>query len=280
MEQKLGEAIQKKPGMASSDNSIWDEVDRVVLTPEEELAALRAAKSRKLTHQKEKAYWENINKPIVYPTPDAAELKVFILNKMKSFIPDFIIDNQNRYIIDMLCLYFVGDPSFEDTEEQYSLNKGIALIGPVGCGKTTILRAFAVNPKNPYIMVSARKMVDEFSSTSQDKKNPEGGSNIIKIYSGVREVNPREYWGNKQVGLAVDDLGTESIAKYWGNERNVLEEVISNRYENYLLKGKTHLTTNLSAEEIEDFYGRRVRSRFREMFNMFTFDPKAPDRRK
>ena len=42
----------------------------------------------------------------------------------------------------------------------------------------------------------------------------------------------------------------------------------------------THATTNLSTSELEDYYGNRVRSRKREMFNFITFDSGAKDKRK
>jgi len=42
----------------------------------------------------------------------------------------------------------------------------------------------------------------------------------------------------------------------------------------------THITTNLNAEEIEDRYGNRVRSRLREMVNVIGFDKNTKDKRK
>lgn len=65
-----------------------------------------------------------------------------------------------------------------------------------------------------------------------------------------------------------DDLGTEQSLKYYGNECNVMAEVLLSRYERFVSQSiKTHITTNLSATEIEALYGNRVRSRMREMFN-------------
>lgn len=43
---------------------------------------------------------------------------------------------------------------------------------------------------------------------------------------------------------------------------------------------KTHITTNLNAQELEEKYGERVRSRMRAMFNLFAFDETATDKRK
>lgn len=42
----------------------------------------------------------------------------------------------------------------------------------------------------------------------------------------------------------------------------------------------THITTNLSAGEIETFYGNRVRSKMRSMFNILSFPSNSKDKRK
>ena len=59
-----------------------------------------------------------------------------------------------------------------------------------------------------------------------------------------------------------------------------MAEILLSRYDLFVSKGiPTHLTTNLSASEIEDKYGNRVRSRMREMFNLVAFDKNAGDKR-
>ena len=69
-----------------------------------------------------------------------------------------------------------------------------------------------------------------------------------------------------------DDLGTEQALKYFGNECNVMGEILLRRYEYFIThKMITHLTTNLSASELESCYGNRIRSRLREMFNLISF---------
>lgn len=46
-------------------------------------------------------------------------------------------------------------------------------------------------------------------------------------------------------------------------------EILLSRYELFTSqKMITHITTNLSANEIEQAYGNRLRSRMREMFNL------------
>jgi hypothetical protein len=47
-----------------------------------------------------------------------------------------------------------------------------------------------------------------------------------------------------------------------------------------LSRWTTHITTNLNAEEIEERYGNRVRSRLREMVNVIGFDINTKDKRK
>ena len=44
-------------------------------------------------------------------------------------------------------------------------------------------------------------------------------------------------------------------------------------------KTMTHITTNLSASEIEKSYGNRLRSRMRNMFNVISFDADSIDKR-
>lgn len=44
-------------------------------------------------------------------------------------------------------------------------------------------------------------------------------------------------------------------------------------------KVKIHLTTNLSASELEHHYGNRVRSRLRESFNLIAFNNNSKDKR-
>jgi hypothetical protein len=47
-----------------------------------------------------------------------------------------------------------------------------------------------------------------------------------------------------------------------------MAEILLSRYDLFISKKiQTHITTNLSASEIEAQYGNRVRSRMRELFN-------------
>jgi len=61
-------------------------------------------------------------------------------------------------------------------------------------------------------------------------------------------------------------------------------EILLSRYDLFTQTGhsqriKTHITTNLNAEELEKRYGNRVRSRMRTMFNLISFDKNSKDKR-
>ena len=78
-----------------------------------------------------------------------------------------------------------------------------------------------------------------------------------------------------------DDLGVESIGRYYGKDCNVLGEILISRHDLFIKhKIKTHATTNLNAVELEERYGNRVRSRMRQMFNLIAFDKGSLDKRK
>ena len=100
------------------------------------------------------------------------------------------------------------------------------------------------------------------------------GYSIIHKYSKGRlyESDPKIY--------CFDDLGLENNLKYYGNECNVMAEILLSRYDIFISKkNPTHITTNLSASEIETNYGNRVRSRMREMFNLIAYDKTTKDKR-
>lgn len=169
-------------------------------------------------------------------------------------------------IIYKLIAYFLKD---EPTCFQYNmnLNKGILLSGPIGCGKTSIMNImkYLTPTEHKFFVKPCRDISFEFI---QD------GYQIIHKYSKGKlyEYEPKT--------ICFDDLGTESNLKYYGNECNVMAEIILSRYDVYIAKRiQTHITTNLSASEIETQYGNRVRSRMRQMLNLIAYDKTTSDKR-
>lgn len=169
-------------------------------------------------------------------------------------------------IIYKLIAYFLKD---EPTcfQNNINLNKGILLSGPIGCGKTSIMNImkYLTPTEHKFYVKPCRDISFEFI---QD------GYQIIHKYSKGKlyEYEPKT--------ICFDDLGTESNLKYYGNECNVMAEILLSRYDVYIAKRiQTHITTNLSASEIETQYGNRVRSRMRELFNLIAYDNNSKDKR-
>lgn len=180
------------------------------------------------------------------------------------------LDPVSEKIIKTLCLYFANDDGFEDLG--YSMRKGLCLIGPVGCYKTTIMRFFQLNQRMSYLVVSVRDIANRFA---------DHGHKVIGDYSGHSELGyeSQKLFHQRFGGYCFDDLGTEDEKKNFGNQTNVMQNILMNRYDNH--QGiYTHMTTNLDADGIVSYYGERLASRMREMFNFIEFPHDTTDKRK
>lgn len=180
-----------------------------------------------------------------------------------------VIDDWNREVFELLCLYYSGDPAFELSDPNYSSLKGIMLLGNVGCGKTSMLELFKDNAYKPFVMVDCREVSKKYQI--------EGPSSILH-YSKLNRVQPKYYNGHELIGWSFDDFGTEDDKKNFGNSSNVMLDVFLDIYRSKSY-GYMAITTNLDGNDIEMNYGIRLRSRMREMFNVIAYDVDAPDRR-
>ena len=168
--------------------------------------------------------------------------------------------------ITKLVAYFLKD---EITANQFGLDlsKGILLSGPVGSGKTTLMTImkYITQKENKFYMRTCRDVSFEF---------------IKEGYEIIHKYSRGSYSQTDCKNYCFDDLGVESNLKYYGNECNVMAEIILSRYDLFISKKViTHITTNLSASEIETMYGNRVRSRLRAMLNLIAFDKSSQDKR-
>ena len=198
-------------------------------------------------------------------------MEKFVLWKAARNRVTFNLDKANEDVFSALCMYFTSTPEFEELCDGFSLNKGIMLCGNVGRGKTTLMGLFRANQRRSYRLISCRELADRFASE---------GHEMLHIWSRPIPVpNSIDTFFQTEIGVCFDDLGTEGSKKNFGNSVNVMENIIMNRYDMGVLPWHcTHITTNLSGDEIEEYYGTRVRSRMREMFNMLTLS--GEDRRK
>lgn len=178
----------------------------------------------------------------------------------------FFVDPIDLPLIRKLLCYFLKD-NVAAQLHGLNLNKGILLTGPVGCGKTSLMNLMRLYQpiKDRFIIKSCRDISFEF---------------IKEGYDAIPKYSVLSFKNFEPVVYCFDDLGAENNLKFYGNECNVMAEILLSRYEQFVSRQLlTHVTTNLSASEIEKEYSKRVRSRMREIFNLISFRSEAKDKR-
>ncbi|OBX24693.1 hypothetical protein LX77_03628 [Gelidibacter algens] len=194
---------------------------------------------------------------------DFDKILIYLNAKGKLLFGDqFRIYDEDKDIIHKLCYYFIKDQK-NCQKHDIDPRKGILLSGPVGCGKTTLMTLvrYIIPTQRPYEIIPCRNIVFSFN------------------HLGFKTV---EDYGNTK-SFCFDDLGIEPMGRFYGKDLNVMGEVLLSRYELFIQSKqriKTHATTNLDADELEQYYGHRVRSRMRKLFNIIDFDESAGDKRK
>jgi len=192
----------------------------------------------------------NFDKILIYLN---AKGKLLFGNNFKTY-------KEDREILFKLCNYFIKD-EINCKKLNIDINKGILLTGPVGCGKTSLMKLlqYIVPHQKSYKIIPTRNITFAFNHT------------------GYKTI---EHFGNNNF-YCIDDLGVEPTGRYFGKDCNVVGEILLSRYDLFLEhKLKTHATSNLNAQELEDRYGNRVRSRMRQLFNLIAFDNNSQDKRK
>ncbi len=179
------------------------------------------------------------------------------------FGPKFKIFEEDREILFKLCNYFIQD-EVNCKKLGIDTTKGILLTGPVGCGKTSLMKLLRhmVPHQRPYKIIPTRNIAFGFN------------------HIGYKTI---EDYGDSQF-FCFDDLGVEPMGRHYGKDCNVMGEILLSRYDLFChpersRRVKTHATTNLNAAEIEGRYGNRVRSRMRQLFNLIAFDRGSLDKR-
>jgi DNA replication protein DnaC len=235
-----------------------ERLSRVAQVTKEEIEEyLELAKEEKFYIRKTAEYFQRISKDSKKEITRGEYLEI-CLSRLKALAGDSC---QITKDYNAIFSYFYGDTDTLDKK------KGLLLMGNIGCGKTTLMRVFRDN-SNPYKIVSCKDVSDIWKKEGDISSfcRLDKGKSYYKSVFGIRDT-----------GICFDDLGIETRTRNYGDESNVMEDVILSWY-NTGLFNRIHITTNLTVDEIEVKYGKRVRSKMREMFNLVIIE--GGDRRK
>lgn len=160
-------------------------------------------------------------------------------------VDGYIIDDENRQVLINLVDYFSDIPASE--KPVLDARKGILIIGNPGAGKTLLLEVFNRLIRN---LPTAYKIMTCIDATKNYENKGDGS---------IR------FFGN----YFFDDLGHEEIVNRYGNKREVLHDIIFDRYNLWRLQRViTHFTTNKSPLELIQRYGDHCYSRLQQMCNI------------
>jgi len=209
------------------------------------------------------------------------------LVKAKTNNPDavyLIEDGLNYEILCFMCYYFANEQNnirqlgeacntfYNVPTVKLSTNKGILIMGNTGRGKTLLMKAFAQNPRISYIVVNAKTIRDNFKNKELSQKSC--GVESTNYYAGDFKSLGSSMFNQKKYDLCIDDFGAEEMVNLYGNKEEPVLDVLMKRLEEGLI---THITTNLTFEEMEKRYGSRLVSRLNEQMNILFFSADSVD---
>lgn len=200
---------------------------------------------------------ENIIKTV---NIDTVRHKIGLVNILKSFVPDFKIDTNNREIINILFNYFIGNEMF-CMENNISLGKGILLCGGIGCGKTVLMNALkaytgTINKVNSFQWYNSIEVIDNVTTSGVDYLN--------RFNENLQGNKPNP------ITCYIDDIASKNEnVKNFGTQISVIEQLISIRYNIFTKHRKlTHFSTNILPSKLNEYYDMRIIDRLNEMCNI------------
>ena len=181
----------------------------------------------------------------------------------------FDFDGQGAVYFKLLVAYFSMDFEFFELAKKLdidhpSFTKGLYLGGNFGVGKTWLMRLFQRNNRQVFTLQNAKAIADLFEAKGEKAMDQ-------FIESPSLPENDAENFFHKRMGLCIDDLGTEQVKTHYGNKKNVIGDLIELRYTNGNTGPMLHVTTNLTGDQLKEFYGPRITSRLRETMNIIDF---------
>jgi DNA replication protein DnaC len=255
---------------------------KIILTEDETKEAI----ANGISIKQQQIFREIKNELYIRKLRTEPERKHMTINEYYNFVDDraaqasnlLTFEGDNERIFSGLMLHFCGDNRAKDvlsefTQEQYSPQKGILLIGGTGCGKTTLLRLFQLNPLFSFNIVSAKEISNQYSINGFEIFSKYCCLSSTKGTMGTK-YNP---FNQLQFGIGFDDIGAEIIGQNFGQKVEVISEIIELLYNQkdlipfFAING----TSNLSLSELEKRYGSRFFDRLIEMSNIIIINSES-----
>lgn len=176
-----------------------------------------------------------------------------IANDLKS---NYEFTDSLAKIYTSLIYYFNGE------NRDYDLNKGIALVGTFGAGKTTLFRVIRkylklIENPNPNLF----KITSTEDIITEMQRSNHLDSELLYNRNGVYK---------RPLNIVINEFGFDYDGKTYGTQnRELIEMFLMKRYDIFQEHGKlTHVTTNMDALDLKEIFTVRIIDRFKEMFNM------------
>ena len=179
----------------------------------------------------------------------------------KSFLsdPEFDINKADTKILNSIFAWVWRDDRFNTLKLDY--DKGLWLFGDLGRGKSTALMAL-----RRYLIGVRARYYDIEKKDTRLGSYWQTASQLASLYASDGQAALAQYYA-PTCCLFIDELGREPIpASNYGTKMNVLQFLLQMRYDNRRTS-VTHVTTNISIDQIAAFYGDYIADRCLEMFN-------------